>query len=206
MTAALPVEAGFFEPVYQAAQHSGVVSTIPLLLQLLDEPRPPVGPAGIAAVVGELPTGWSPLATVTLPEGPVHFARPPSGADPASPAWHLGLLWLRLGASVGRRGACVRHLADRRAGDSVILHQQLVKGQLADVLVQHLEVAAMLRALEADGPGPATRHHVHGDITAADRALLRLFGASGFVQPGPGLEEHVSELLADAYAGTGTSA
>lgn len=41
--------------------------------------------------------------------------------------------------------------------------------------------------------------HVHERITRADRVLLRLLGAYGFVVPGPGWDAHLSEVLADVY-------
>lgn len=48
-------------------------------------------------------------------------------------------------------------------------------------------------------PAGAWLGHVHERITRADRALLRLLGAHGFVVPGPGWDAHLSELLADVY-------
>lgn len=110
--------------------------------------------------------------------------------------WSLGLVWLRLGLSEGLLDACVRHLDGRACGDSTVLRQQLVKGAVADVLIEHLEVHAVL----AGGVSEPTRlAHLHEQITAADRALLRLLGARGYLVDGPGEAAYRSEVLAEAY-------
>lgn len=108
-------------------------------------------------------------------------------------AWEAGLGWLRLGLSERLLDTCVRYLGDRVTGESTLLRQQLVQGAVADVLVEHLEVRAVL----ASGAGDPT--HLQDQLTRADRALLRLLGASGFLAGGPGTTAHLSELLAEAH-------
>ena len=109
-------------------------------------------------------------------------------------SWALGLVWLRLGLSESLLDACVRHLDGRTCGDSTVLRQQMVKGAVADVLIEQLEVHAVLTG--ADAPGLA---HLHEQITVADRALLRLLGASGYLADGAGEIAYLSEVLAEAY-------
>lgn len=108
--------------------------------------------------------------------------------------WALGLVWLRLGLSEGLLDACVRYLDGRACGDSTVLRQQMVKGAVADVLIEQLEVHAVLTG--ADAPDLA---HLHQQITVADRALLRLLGASGYLADGAGDTAYRSEILAEAY-------
>lgn len=109
--------------------------------------------------------------------------------------WTLGLVWLRLGLSEGLLDACVRYLDSRACGDSTVLRQQMVKGAVADVLIEQFEVHAVLTGVDA--PDLA---HTHRQITVADRALLRLLGASGYLADGAGETAYLSEVLAEAYA------
>src|SRR5205807_900509 len=106
----------------------------------------------------------------------------------------LGLVWLRLGLSEGLLDACVRYLDSRACGDSTVLRQQMVKGAVADVLIEHLEVHATLSGV--DTPDLA---HLHQQITLTDRALLLLLGASGYLTDGAGETAYRSEVLAEAY-------
>ncbi|MFF8725431.1 hypothetical protein ACF073_02925 [Streptomyces sp. NPDC015171] len=137
-------------------------------------------------------------------------------ADAAPPAWGWALAWLRLGMSERLRDACLAHLAARQSEGTSLLMQQMVKGTLADVLLEHLEIEGVLDDLGTGRTGPlgplrpaADDRHLAGlqeQITRTDRALLRLLGAYGFTAEGPGAGAHASELLADAYgaAGPGT--
>ncbi|MEU8180122.1 hypothetical protein AB0B85_01795 [Micromonospora sp. NPDC049044] len=189
------LDAGLYEPVFRAAEQDGIVPALRALSVLMEAEPPAHRDGGVAAsVIGGVP-GVPPLAGFTLPGGAVSFGR---GAPFLAPdRWRLGLLWLRLGSSAGRRRTCVRWLASRRSGGGDLLRFQMIKGQLADVLVEHQEIAA---ALDGISLSPAMTLHLHDRITAADRAVLGLFGAAGFLRDGPGGEAHVSELLADVYA------
>lgn len=108
--------------------------------------------------------------------------------------WALGLVWLRLGLSEGLLDTCTRYLDSRACGDSTLLRQQMVKGAVADVLIDQLEVHAVLTGVDA----PALAH-LHQQITVADRALLRLLGAAGYLAGGAGETAYRSEVLAEAY-------
>lgn len=137
---------------------------------------------------------------------------PSAGSDAASRDWNTGLAWLRLGTSERLRDACIAYLAAREAEGTSLLMQQMVKGALADVLIDHLEIEGVLDEL-ADGTGPLDLREpmdedalsrLQAQITDADRTLLRLLGAHGFTADGPGMTAHASELLADAYGGRAT--
>lgn len=143
------------------------------------------------------------LATVDLPGGPLILVRhrPAPGTagtdDAVTEAWRRGLVWVRLGLSEGLLDTCVRYLGDRGTGESTLLRRQLVQGAVADVLIEQLEVRAVLT-----GAGPLTGArltHLHDRLTQADRTALRLLGAAGFLTGGPGQVAHHSELLAEAH-------
>lgn len=148
------------------------------------------------------------LAVLRPGEGDADF-----GAGPVSQDWGTGLAWLRLGVSERLRDASIAYLAARQVEGTSLLMQQMVKGALADVLIDHLEIEGYLDDL-ADGvdrvavplgPHPPMDEHelvrLQAQITRADRALLRLLGAHGFTAEGPGMTAYASELLADAYCG-----
>ncbi|MFF1402162.1 hypothetical protein [Streptomyces sp. NPDC058294] len=135
-----------------------------------------------------------------------------AGAEEAAPEWGWAVAWLRLGMSERLRDACLAHLASRHTEGASLLMQQMVKGTLADVLLEHLEIEGVLDDLTAGRTGPLgplrptdDRHlaALQEQITRADRTLLRLLGAHGFTADGPGAGAHASELLADAYGPPG---
>ncbi|SDH17058.1 hypothetical protein SAMN05421505_11251 [Sinosporangium album] len=116
-------------------------------------------------------------------------------------AWATTLAGLRLGLSYGLLDAAVSHLGARLAGDASLLQHQMIKGTIADVTVDHLEIRAVLETAGTEGLPWDSVVDLHGRTTAADRTTLRLFGASGYVEGGAGRTAHLSELLADVYVG-----
>ncbi|MEU3859153.1 hypothetical protein AB0F03_17545 [Streptomyces sp. NPDC028722] len=135
-----------------------------------------------------------------------------AGAEEAAPEWGWAVAWLRLGMSERLRDACLAHLASRHTDGAPLLMQQMVKGTLAEVLLEHVEIEGVLDDLTAGRTGPLgplrptdDRHlaALQEQITRADRTLLRLLGAHGFTADGPGAGAHASELLADAYGPPG---
>ncbi|SCG76324.1 Acyl-CoA dehydrogenase, C-terminal domain [Micromonospora coxensis] len=169
-------------------------------------------------VIGPHRTGWG--RHLIVPAGP---DRPPAVADPLLAAEGLAVVrraagphppgaaevaaarevtlataWLRLGLSERLLDDCLGYLHGRTTGGEPLIGQQLVRGELAEIRMDHLEVAAVL---DDAPPSDAQLLDAHRRITGADRSLLRLLGASGFVADGPGRIAYVSELLADAYAG-----
>uniref|UniRef100_A0AAU2V2W0 Acyl-CoA dehydrogenase n=1 Tax=Streptomyces sp. NBC_00003 TaxID=2903608 RepID=A0AAU2V2W0_9ACTN len=211
---------------HEAARHEGLA---PALAVLADSVLPgllPCGPGGHAVVAARTHhaahTLWldgarRPVeagravvrAELALPGGPVVLLdtgqRAPADrggrvAAEQRELYGLGLVWLRLGLAEALRAACVTRLAGRRVGDTTLLQQQLVKGAVADVLAEHLEIRAVL-----DGARPGARsagmlQHLHGRITAADREQVRLLGAAGYLTDSPGMTAYASELLAEVHA------
>jgi alkylation response protein AidB-like acyl-CoA dehydrogenase len=108
-------------------------------------------------------------------------------------AWVHCLAWLRLGISEHLLAEAMTYLGGRVVDGEPLLHRQLVKAAIADVVIEHLHVRAVLE----DSPDEAAGTHQR--ITDADRRLLRLLGAGGYTTTGPGRTELISELLADTY-------
>jgi hypothetical protein len=207
---------------HRVARADGVAAALTELASAVLPGLLPCGPAGHAIVPAEISAGtrkvWSDgvtvdrtactetaLGVIDLPGGPVELQRHrvPGGVNGFAPAqraaWTLGLVWLRLGLSEELRETAMRYLNGRRTGNSTLLQQQMVKSTVADGLIEHLEVRAVLTGV---GPGdlPDTvLNHLHAQLTEADRALVKLLGASGYLAGGPGQVAHVSELLAEAY-------
>ncbi|PZE34230.1 hypothetical protein DEJ31_15145 [Curtobacterium sp. MCPF17_031] len=102
------------------------------------------------------------------------------------------LLHARLGFSERLVGLVVAHLRNRRTGESTILLQQLVKAQLGEVAIEHLEIDALLASSTFDRQEALM---VDRRITDVDRAVLRLFGASGYLRDDFALWANVSEQL-----------
>ncbi|RFU41886.1 hypothetical protein DZF91_09535 [Actinomadura logoneensis] len=128
-------------------------------------------------------------------EAPVDVHRAPVRA------WTLGLAWVRLGLSEQMLDTCMTYLRGRVTGAGTLLNQQMVKGSLAEVAIEHLEIETMMDGALPGDLDIAATVHLHAQITRADRMLLRLLGAYGFLADGPGQVAWVSELLADVYVG-----
>lgn len=123
----------------------------------------------------------------------------------------LALGWLRLGLSGRLLDASFAHLGGRKVGTEPLLRQQLVKGSLADVVIDQLDAETTLvnqtakAAAAADATG-AVLVELHALVTRTDRILQRLLGAKGFAVEGPGQIANVSELLVDAYISSDSGA
>ena len=115
--------------------------------------------------------------------------------------WRIGLTWLRLGLSERLAGACLAYLGSRDVDGGTLLGQQLVQAGLADALIAHAEVTAVLAPRSPANASPTEIGWLHNRLTRADRDLVRLLGGSGFVSAEPGRCALVSELLADIYLG-----
>jgi hypothetical protein len=199
------------------------VGMAPALTMLATEVLPgllPCGPGGhavvsceLADVVGKVwvdgviadrvPAEETTLGSAGLPGGTVLMLRHGtaigslSTADVEGSGWAFGLVWLRLGLSEGLRETCVRYLSRRVSGTTALLQQQLVKGAVADALALQLEVRAVLT--DAVRLPDRTLDQLNTHITAADRVLVRLLGASGYLTGSAGQVADTSEVLAEAY-------
>lgn len=169
-------------------------------------PWPPAGRAGTSRERGAEPMPGPPLTAGSGPGGRELIAlRVPGRAtgiaassSPGYRAWLLALAWLRLGVSAGLLDAARAYLSARTVAGAPLLSRQLVRGALADAATELTARATLAGRHAAELPG-ALLAEVHWQITAADRTLSRLLGASGFTADGPGLAAYLSELLADTY-------
>lgn len=214
------------ERCHDAARHEGLAPALGVLADAVLPGLLPCGPGGHAVVASRTHTEARALwldgarrprrsaretsrAELDLPGGPVVLAdlgqRAPADrggrvAVEQRELYGLGLVWLRLGLAQSLRAACVTRLAHRRVGDSTLLQQQLVKGTVADVLAEHLEIQAVLTGARPGSLSLGMLHHLHRRLTAADREQVRLLGAAGYLTDSPGMTAYVSELLAEAHA------
>jgi len=120
----------------------------------------------------------------------------PDGAAGDWSALARDLAVLRLEVSGRLAGDCVAYLDARSTGGTRLLDQQLVRGDLADAGIDLAEVRTLLTGAR---PPAGLLPVLHRRLTAIDRTLLRLLGASGFLADGPGRAAAVAELLSDAY-------
>lgn len=201
------------------ARYEGVAPALTVLMTSVLPDLLPCGPSGHAVVPDPVAAGargvWVHGATgvrVSSRETTLSAFEPPGGRvralatggttagdDGRRAAFALGLVWLRLGLSEALRADCVDHLGRRRTGDSYVLQQQLVKGIVAGVLAEQLEVRAVLTDAGPGDIAAAALDDLQRRITLADREQIRLLGASGFLTGSPGTTVQVSELLADVY-------
>jgi hypothetical protein len=113
--------------------------------------------------------------------------------------WQLALAWLRLGVCAGLFEAVLSHLSARLVAGAPLLRQQLIQGELADAMTEHLAARALVSEFSVAGPSVDAVVQAHQHITSGDRMLLRLLGANGLTVEGPGRAAYLSELLADVY-------
>ncbi|MEV4176370.1 hypothetical protein [Nonomuraea sp. NPDC049709] len=192
-----------YATIRATARTEGLVAAALLLHAGPAAGRVVYGPAGHALIPREVARAAATstiLGEVDLYGRSLLALREPATAGMTA-EWALGLAWLRYGLSEGLLEHCRSYLGGRTSDGSPLLLLQLVKAQLAEAVIEQLEV---LTALEGAQPGDLGHDHLtalHQRITLADRILLRLLGGSGFRADGPGQSAHVSELLADAYTG-----
>ncbi|MFB6613123.1 hypothetical protein ACFCV9_02665 [Streptomyces sp. NPDC056367] len=211
---------------HRIARDEGLAPALTALCAAVLPGRLPLGPHGHGAVSREMllkaesawyagrpgpldPGGPEVLRTEQLPGGELVMVRQevPAGAEygpgGAGTDWSAGLLWVRLGLSEALRERVVAHLTGRTTGDVPLIRQQLVKAAVADALVDHLEIRAVLTDAMPGELNPAAVEDLHRQLTATDRAQVKLLGASGYLADGPGQTGYVSELVAEAYAMAG---
>jgi hypothetical protein len=89
----------------------------------------------------------------------------------------------------------VTRLEQRTSEGANLLNRQLVRGSVADVALS-LSEADDLRRLD---PRARRAWLIHRDLTACGRTMVKLFGASGFVDDRPGRLVHLTELVGNTY-------
>ena len=192
----------------RAAHDDGLVTALALLCETACGGTPPQAPCAYAV----LPAGSAGAAagdvvtTLTVADGDIVALRtrpgdrPGTGGD-AWAAWALGLTCVRFGVSERLFDDAVAYLDGRTAGDTKLLHQQMVKGAVADAVIGQLEIETMLTGAAPGDLDDTVLTGLNAQITENDRALLRLLGAASFLADGPGQLARASELLADVYFG-----
>ncbi|MFG1801843.1 hypothetical protein ACGFI4_16925 [Micromonospora carbonacea] len=204
------------------AHASGWSAALTALHAAVDPGVVVLGPAGhglapdeLAATADRLRQGeweWAPADTVERLDTGVpgltglRARRPVTAVRvPEARSWTTALAGLRLGLSYRLLEGALRYLDRRYTGNVVLLQHSVVKSAVADVVMEQLQVRCALDGAGPDGLDAPAVADLHAQITAVDRAGVRLLGAHGYVEGGPGSTVYVSELLADAYrAGTGS--
>lgn len=144
------------------------------------------------------------MTTLTVEGGTVVASRSRDEPGVSTPrperaAWALGLTCLRFGLSERLLDAVLAHLGGRSVGDAKLLHQQMVKGGVAEAVIEQLEIETMLAGATPGDLDDDVLADLNAQITETDRMLLRLLGAVSFLADGPGQVARVSELIADVH-------
>jgi hypothetical protein len=153
-----------------------------------------VSPTGhLVASAAALPTAaagpFGRLGLVVADAGPESAF----GAGPTADRFAAGLLELHRDLLRRTLRQAVRHLAARTSGGEALLSKQLVQAQLADI-------AMALNVEQAVPPGDRRgRWSAHRRLVAQGRALVRLFGASGFLADGPATDLYLAEVIGNVY-------
>ncbi|MET9786747.1 hypothetical protein [Streptomyces canus] len=194
----------------RTARQDGLVRALTLLCETVGDAGPPRGPGGhtvVPAGIAGADTG-DVVTTLTVEDGTVVALR--SRAEPGvsmtprqeRAAWALGLTCLRFGLSERLLDAVLAHLGGRTVGDAKLLHQQMVKGGVAEAVIEQLEIETMLAGATPGDLDDDVLAGLNAQITETDRMLLRLLGAVSFLADGPGQVARVSELIADVHFGS----
>jgi hypothetical protein len=191
----------------RTARQDGLVPALTLLCETAGDGGPPPGPGGHAVLpvgVAGADTG-DVVTTMTVEDGTVvalrSRAEPSSGSTPWA-VWALGVTCLRFGLSERLLDAVLAHLGGRTVGEAKLLHQQMVKGGVAEAVIEQLEIETMLAGATPGDLDDGVLAGLNAQITETDRMLLRLLGAVSFLADGPGQVARVSELIADVYFGS----
>jgi hypothetical protein len=160
---------------------------------------------GFGRLVGS-PTGRVVASVSALPDAePTHLARwglavahttapqPERLADEFATA--LLELHRRLLHQALRRA--MEHLSGRTSGGASLLTRQLLQAQCAEIAMRLSEAGAVPEdVLRVD---PRARWRLQRRLVGTGRAILRLYGASGFLADGPAVDLHLAEVTGQTY-------
>lgn len=94
------------------------------------------------------------------------------------------------------RGA-LDHLAGRTSGGTTLLTRQLLQAQCAEIAMRLSEDGAVPEdVLRTD---PQARWRLQRRLVDTGRAILRLYGASGFLAERPAVDLHLAEVTGHVY-------
>jgi hypothetical protein len=171
------------------------------LAAVLDGIAPAIAtPRGLAI----LPTGQVPAEATVLfhpfaaREGLVLVRMPDRGGS-GLPARHCAALAaVRSELLAGMLALAVRRLSERTFAGTPLIGQQLVVGQIADVVAGLEVLDEALLAVDGD-TGPATLVALHEQLGELGWQVIQFFGAEGYIADHPVRALHLSALVADVW-------
>ncbi|MGH8883213.1 MAG: acyl-CoA dehydrogenase family protein [Stackebrandtia sp.] len=181
----------------------GIATTQLEFPRLLDELHHDVMPDGLVASAAGVVLA-STTALRPSDDHPLHrFGLAVGGADPsmarpdprARERFAAGLVDLHLRLLRAVLAHALSHLDNRTSEGATLLARQQVQAELADVATDIWECSTLAELTQSS----RARWQTHLRMVATGRALLRLFGASGFLADGPGRELHLAELAGNVY-------
>jgi hypothetical protein len=91
----------------------------------------------------------------------------------------------------------LEHLGGRTSGGASLLTRQLLQAQCGEIAMRLSEDRAVPEdVLRVD---PQARWRRHQRLVETGRAILRLYGASGFLADGPAVDLHLAEVAGHVY-------
>lgn len=160
------------------------------------------GPGGHALLpldAAEAP-GGAPVATLGFASGDLGVWRDERHRDAACGPWTAGVLWIRLGLTEQLLRTAADHLAGRRVGGEVLADISSVRTMLGEAAADLVEARLLLADGTApDDPDGLAAPRAADALVRAQRTVLRLFGAAGYLDAGPGRLARAVDLLADVH-------
>ncbi|RSN29162.1 hypothetical protein DMC61_21925 [Amycolatopsis sp. WAC 04169] len=123
-------------------------------------------------------------------------ARP--GDPPSADRTGLLLAAVRLGLTEHMLDVAVRHLGGRQADGKPLTDKQLLRGAIADVLV---ELETCRYGLRSSADHPAVAAELHARLDTAARSIRTFFGAEGYLRDHPVRCLYFAELVHTTWTG-----
>ncbi|WP_326799660.1 acyl-CoA dehydrogenase family protein [Streptomyces sp. NBC_01808] len=180
----------------------------------------PGGHAVLPLAAAEAP-GGAPVATLEFASGDLGVWRDARHRDGTTGPWATGVLWIRLGLTEQLLRTAADYLAGRRVGGEVLADIASVRTTLGEAAADLLEARLLLEHGPDDGvpgtagsappgesaagpdrrpaSGPEGASRASEALVRAQRAVLRLLGAAGYLDAGPGRLARAVDLLADVH-------
>ncbi|WBB61541.1 acyl-CoA dehydrogenase family protein [Streptomyces sp. WMMC500] len=161
----------------------------------------PGGHALLPLAAAEAP-GGAPVATLEFAGGDLGVWRDERHRDGTTGPWTTGVLWIRLGLTEHLLRTAADHLAGRRVGGEVLADISSVRTMHGEAAADLLEARLLLEhGAAGGGPGSAAlaAPRAADALVRALRAVLRLLGAAGYLDAGPGRLARAVDLLADVH-------